>query len=77
MAQSRQKPTPAGVLHPSALYVGDNGRAFCGKLRCAGMTAYFTGRDISGQRVARVRPAEALRWGIACESCEHVIHEED
>ena len=46
------KPTnPKPKLNESTLYLGDNGRCFCGALRCAGMTARFTGRDLSGQRV--------------------------
>ena len=42
------------ALDPDAIYLGDNGRAFCGAPRCAGMTAQATGRDLSGQRVHRL-----------------------
>lgn len=63
---------PQPVLKPDALYLGDNGRCFCGKLHCAGMTAYFTGRDLSGQRVERITPAILRVEGLArirCETC--------
>lgn len=68
------KNEPAPVLRPDAIYLGDNGRCFCGRLHCAGMTAHFTGRDISGQPVHRVTEAgqrEARRLGVtlACEGC--------
>ena len=43
-------PTP--VLDADELYSGDNGRIFCGD--CAGCSATYTGRDISGQRVVRM-----------------------
>ena len=61
-------------LREDALYLGDGGRAFCGRLHHAGMTAHFTGHDLSGQRVHRVTEAdqrEALRMGVslACETC--------
>ena len=68
----RAEPTP--VLRADALYLGDNGRCFCGRLHHAGMTAHFTGRDLSGQQVHRVTEAdqrEARRMGVvlACEGC--------
>ena len=40
---------PKPKLRDDALYLGDNGRCFCGAH--AGVTARFTGRDLSGQRV--------------------------
>ncbi|HEX6865108.1 MAG TPA: hypothetical protein VF414_19925 [Thermoanaerobaculia bacterium] len=63
-----------GVLQEDALYLGDNGRCFCGRLDHAGMTAYFTGRDLSGHCVHAVTEAdqrEARRLGVvlACETC--------
>jgi len=63
---------PKPVLSPEAIYLGDNGRCFCG--RHAGMTAQYTGRDLSGQPVHRVTvadQAEARRMGVslACEVC--------
>ena len=60
-------------LNSDTIYLGDNGRAFCGTLRCAGMTSYYSGRDLSGQRVQPIaEPAdlrEALAGGIKCEGC--------
>lgn len=62
-------------LSESALYFGDNGRVFCGKLHCAGMTAHFTGRDLSGQRVTMARDVDKTEWiatvgsALACETC--------
>lgn len=53
------EPTP--VLRDGALYLGDNGRCFCGAH--AGCSARYTGYDISGQRVMRVTPAVARAWG--------------
>jgi hypothetical protein len=58
-------------LSPSALYLGDNGRCFCGSPRCAGATATYTGRDLSGQRVKRVNAATIKRHGFKCETCGH------
>lgn len=40
------------LLREGALYWADNGRVICAK--CAGQSALYTGRDISGQRVERV-----------------------
>jgi len=62
------------ALDATALYFGDNGRAFCGHLNHSGATAYYTGRDISGQKVVKVSEedhAEFTREGLilACESC--------
>jgi hypothetical protein len=62
------------VLKLDSLYLGDNGRCFCGRLDHAGMSAHFTGRDLSGQRVHDVTEAdqrEARRMGVvlACETC--------
>ncbi len=60
-------------LNPDTIYLGDNGRAFCGALRCAGVTAHGTGRDLSGQPVAALpHPNDirhALSVGIQCECC--------
>lgn len=63
---------------PTALYLCDNGACYCGAH--LGTSARRTGRDLSGQRIHRVTPAEAVevaaecaREGIAtylaCESC--------
>ena len=62
-------------LDPARLYIGDNGRIFCGALQCAGMSAHFTGRTIAGQRVRPITDAYAVSWPTAelgpvkCESC--------
>lgn len=42
---------------PAALYLGDNGICLCGAH--LGMTAMCSGRDISGQRLYRLRPIDA------------------
>ena len=55
------------ILNPKALYVCDNGACYCGAH--AGYSAKTTGRDISGQLVYEVRPAEAKGFGIKCEEC--------
>lgn len=56
-------------LDAATLYLGDNGRCFCGKLHCAGMTAHFTGRDLSGQEVLAVSAETARKHGLRCETC--------
>ena len=67
------------VLTPDALYEGDNGRILHG--RCAGASATYTGRDISGRKVRRMSAAALAAYfaavadlGIteACESCRGV-----
>jgi hypothetical protein len=59
-------------VNPSALYLGDNGRCYCGAH--LGMTASMTGRDLSGQQVMRLRPedvrdADAMGFDPRCEQC--------
>ena len=49
-----KEPKPA--LRVDRLYLGDNGRIFCGELRCAGMSSHYTRHDISGQEVLMVTP---------------------
>ena len=67
---------PQPKLKADALYLGDNGRVFCGALRCAGMTAHFTGHDLSGHRVSRITARITRAWlaeiGHApeCEGCK-------
>lgn len=56
-------------LRADTLYLGDNGRAFCGLLPCAGMTAHFSGHDLSGQAVAALTAREAIDHGVTCEGC--------
>jgi len=66
-------PAPKPKLLDDALYLTDNGRVVCGK--DAGASARFTGRDISGQRVARVTTKDDAYWlaelgeHISCEQC--------
>jgi hypothetical protein len=66
---------PTGVLDPSMLYLGDNGRCFCGTLECAGMTAFFSGRALDGFPVvavpeaAKAEPADVDLRIFACEGC--------
>jgi len=52
-------------LVAGATYSGDNGRLFCRDH--AGASAKFTGRDLSGQRVARLSPADEKAIREACE----------
>jgi hypothetical protein len=62
----------APKLAAGIIYSGDNGRLFCAK--CAGQTALYTGRDISGQKVEAMDAADNKAWiaefgkPIACES---------
>ena len=60
--------TPA--LSHDAVYWADNGRRIC--RCCAGMTALFTGRDISGQAVERVTLTDVAAWptDLGPLSCE-------
>lgn len=56
-----------------ALYLGDNGRCFCGEH--AGSSAKFSGRDVSGQEIYKltqddadeVRETEGRE--LECEDC--------
>lgn len=59
-------------LQPTSLYLGDNGRCFCGAH--AGVTAATTGRDLSGQRVTHLTRDRVLAAGFEttqfkCEQC--------
>lgn len=56
-------------LREDTLYLGDNGRAFCGTQRCAGVTAFFSGRTLAGQSVEPLTAREAHDHGIKCETC--------
>ena len=64
---------PKPVLKDDALYLGDGGICLCGK--CSGASARYTGRDLSGQKVYRVKQADQdymiANGGHAmrCESC--------
>lgn len=74
MASEREWPRP--VLKDAELYICDNGACYCGE-HC-GCSARFTGRDISGQKVERVTPADAKYFRdecgaeLACETCGRV-----
>lgn len=70
--------TPSPALKADALYFGDNGRCFCGKLRCAGMSSHFSGRDLSGHRVEKITPnilreCRSIDFEPACEGCGHTL----
>lgn len=63
--------TASPKLERGAVYFADNGATIC--LDCAGLSAKFTGRDISGQKVKRVKVEEVREWErqagrpMACE----------
>ena len=48
------------VLKPGAVYLSDCGHAVC--IKCAGASALYTGRDISGQKVERVTVEDIHDW---------------
>ena len=59
------------LLREGALYWSDNGRVICAK--CAGQSALYTGRDISGQKVDRITVEDVRAWPadlgtLRCES---------
>lgn len=63
-------------LDNDTIYLGDNGRALCG--RHLGMSARFTGRDLSGQKIMAITPELAALpecADIACETCD--LHPND
>lgn len=57
------------------IYLGDNGRVTCLALSCAGATAHFTKRDLSGQPLSRITATTVRFWVGAvgaepqCEGC--------
>lgn len=67
---------PAFVPDDAAIYLTDNGAAYCGAH--LGATARATGRDISGQRIYRLTADDAAFWQAhhmaghlpACETCK-------
>ena len=69
--------SPTPVLKPGTIYIGDNGRLLC--VECAGMSAKYTGHDLSGHRVEVMPYAETVAWfaefgkPMACE-CGHTIY---
>lgn len=60
---------PRPVLKNDVLYIGDNGRCFCGEH--AGCSARYSGRDISGQLVMGLTPKQAKDNDLSCERCGH------
>jgi hypothetical protein len=58
MARCTTDPRP--VLRDGAVYWADNGRRICA--RCAGASALYTGRDISGQKVERITIDDVQAW---------------
>lgn len=65
-------------LKETELYLGDNGRVFCGRLRCAGSTAFASGRDLSGQKVMMIRADDVRADGLdpkvfKCETCSRPL----
>lgn len=63
---------PKPVLKDDTLYFTDNGAIYHGK--CCGMSARYTGRDISGQAVMAITAAvreQCLAEGLEpkCERC--------
>lgn len=70
--KSGQKGTSMFQAQADAIYLTDNGAAYCGSH--LGASARFTGRDISGQPIHKitiddVREADAMGFTIACETC--------
>jgi hypothetical protein len=59
---------PKPVLNDETIYLGDNGRAYCGEH--SGCSARYTGRDISGQSVMKVTPRMLHDEGMPGFSCE-------
>lgn len=68
------------TLEADVLYLGDNGRCFCGTLACAGVTAYATGRDVSGQKVLPLTLAVLASYPdaqhLSCEGCGRPVNGE-
>lgn len=62
-------------LRERSLYSGDNGRTFCGKLFCAGTTAYYSGRDLDGTSTMHIRSKDGWRADIKCETCGLTLSE--
>ena len=64
---------PMPVLRDEDLHFTDNGRVVCGP--CAGASARYTGRDISGQEVMVIDASASARFerdvgrAPACEDC--------
>jgi hypothetical protein len=69
---NRSDTAPKPKLRAGIIYSADNGRLIC--VECAGQCAKYTGRDLSGQRVAPIPVSETVEWHkefgrpMACES---------
>jgi hypothetical protein len=64
--------TKTPVTQDDMIYLGDNGRALCGAH--LGVTARYTGHDLSGQAILPVTPdalaeAREMGWTPRCETC--------
>jgi hypothetical protein len=57
---TRPTTDPSPLLREGAVYWADNGRRICA--RCAGASALYTGRDLSGQPVERVTIDDVNAW---------------
>ncbi len=60
------------TVRPDTIYLTDNGRALCGAH--LGSSARYTGRDISGQPILPLTPADVREsvadgWHPSCETC--------
>lgn len=52
--------TRAVKMQDGAIYSGDNGRLMC--LHCAGQSALYTLRDLSGKRLIKMNSEDAAEW---------------
>lgn len=69
IARNLEDPRP--VLVHGAVYWADGGRRICAS--CAGATALYTGRDLSGQKLERVTLDDVRDWpkdlgALRCET---------
>lgn len=67
---------PKPKAKDDAIYFCDNGATYCGKH--LGMTARYTLRDTSGQRILKATPAHAAAakaqgWTLNCECCKKEV----
>ena len=53
-------PPPKATLRAGTIYSADNGRLIC--LHCAGASAKFTGRDLSGMKVVPMTQNDNAEW---------------
>lgn len=67
------------VLKQGVIYIADNGRLIC--YHCAGASAKYSGRDISGQKVIPLTHGQLWTWrnafgSVACEEgCTELLKE--